>query len=99
MKSKLSNTGEILRALHNESGITQSEVAGKLGITHQAYSGYMDREVGLDTFMAIVDALGYHIEIRPGRTGCVEIKREYDKVVDLNEDIRREEVDFYGDEN
>lgn len=94
---KISNTGEILMALHRETGISQSEIAGKMKITKQAYNTYMTREVGLDTFMAIVDALGYHIEIRPGRTGTVDIKREYDKVVDLNEDTFKDEVDFYAD--
>lgn len=97
LNERLSNTGEILKALHKETGISQNEIALKLKVTSQAYSQYLTREISMDRFMAIVDALGYHIEIRPGRTGYVEIKREYGKVVDLNEDIRKEVLDFYGD--
>lgn len=97
-----SNIGEVISALHRESGITQKEIADKFGISKQAYDSYLTHEVRSDIFLKIVDALGYHVEIRPGRTGMVEIKRincedcvqrQRIEGVDLNPS--EDEVDFY----
>lgn len=94
-----SNAGEVIKALHRESGITQKSVAEKLGISNQAYDSYMTHEVRFDTFLKIVEELGYHLEVRKGALGYVAIRGDscedcvYKKTA--NADVV---LDFYKDE-
>ena len=75
-KENASTTGEVLELLHKKSGITKTSMAEKLGISMTAYRGYFERDMRVDTFLKVVDALGYHLEIRPGATGLVQIRED-----------------------
>ena len=47
-----------------ESGVTMSEVAGKIGISRQAMYKRMSGNMSLESFCEIADVLGYEVELR-----------------------------------
>lgn len=73
-KERVATTGEVLDMLHRLTKITKKSMAEKLGISRTAYLSYFDHDMRVDTFLKVVDAMGYHIEVRPGATGLVEFR-------------------------
>lgn len=57
----------ILRTLISEEGVTQQELANRIGVSRQALSQILNRnEFGIryETFLRIVEALGYELVLR-----------------------------------
>ena len=100
-KKGTSNAGEILEMLHRISGITKYSMAEKLGISRTGYQSYFDHEMRMDTFLKVVDALGYHMEIRPGATGVIGFRDDSCETCEFRRFVEQTEgeliVDFYPD--
>lgn len=77
-KESASTTGEVLETLHWITGIRKVSMAEKLGISMTGYRSYFEHDMRVDTFLKVVDALGWHLEVRPGATGMIQI-RDTDK--------------------
>lgn len=101
-KRGVSNAGEVLKILHRISGVTKYGMAEKLGISNTAYHEYFKREVRMDTFLKVVDAMGYHMEIRPGATGLIEFRENSCENCEFRRFVENTEgelvVDFYGND-
>lgn len=68
--------GERIRLLRNEVGLTQTEVAAKVGLSGR---GYQDLELGAtprgDTLLAIAEFFGVSMDYLAGRTDKREVNR------------------------
>ena len=69
--------GDILRASMKERGITQVELADKLGILQSSLSGNINRRrMSLEVFREILDAMEYDVAVVDRRTGEIMWKVE-----------------------
>lgn len=100
-KKGTSNAGEVLETMHRMSGITKQAMAEKIGVSRTAYQEYFKREMRFDTFLKVVDAMGYHMEIRPGATGLIEFRENSCENCEFKRFVEQTEgeliVDFYPD--
>lgn len=100
-KENASMTGEVLERLHVMSGITKKAMAEKLGISMTGYRSYFEHDMRIDTFLKVVDAMGYHLEIRPGATGLIEFRESSCEKCSFKRFVEQTEgelvVDFFPD--
>jgi uncharacterized protein len=65
------SAGELLRRARTSAGLTQVELASRLGMQQSVISAYESghRQPVLATLAAMIDATGYHLhlDVRPGR--------------------------------
>jgi predicted nucleotidyltransferase/DNA-binding XRE family transcriptional regulator len=70
-------SGALLRTARERSGLTQTELAGRAGVTQSVISAYESghRQPALPTLAALVDAAGFDLDLRLRR-----IPRQFDRL-------------------
>ena len=100
-KSEACYAGELFNWLHTITGITREKMAEELGISRTAYHEYFKRDVRMDTLVKVVSKFGYHIEVRPGDTGLIQIRDDTCETCEFRRFVEQTEggvvIDFYPD--
>ena len=64
------SSGKVLRMAMQERGLTQVDLADKMGMKQPSISGNINRKrMGLDVFMSILDCMEYDVMIVDRQTG------------------------------
>lgn len=63
-------TGDRVKGIMKENRITISEVAGKMGISRQALYKSLERDMGVERFLEIMEVMGYSVYY--GKDGVVK---------------------------
>ena len=68
-----------LKEIRKSCGLSQQELASKLGITQQQYSRYETNtnKISLDMFLKILDICNYKIILQKKNSGLFEIGAPY----------------------
>lgn len=72
-KKTESVAGNIIKELHRVTGIPKAMVARDLKMVRTDYMAKLRREMRFDTFLKIVDDMGYRVEVLKGDSDTVRV--------------------------